>query len=90
MRPSGLCLWCGKERHPTRAAALAAARRRECRRASRDLRLRAYRCPAGRGWHLGSRGRVGGHRISGPLAAARHRGELADDAVPAIFLSCWR
>ena len=49
MEPTRLCPWCGKERHATRDAALRAARRRERRRASRDLRLRAYRCPAGRG-----------------------------------------
>jgi hypothetical protein len=68
--------WCEKERHPTRAAALRAAARREPRRVSRDLRLRAYRCPAGRGWHLGPRrpqsAVIGGRPACGaPPTAAR-------------------
>ena len=77
MEPGGLCLWCRKERHPTRAAALVAARRRERWRASCDLGLRAYRCPARRGWHLGLRRPHRRPPDSGPLAAARDRAELA-------------
>lgn len=49
------CPWCGKASHPTKATALRSARRRRDRRAPRTVRLRAYRCPAGQGWHLTSR-----------------------------------
>jgi hypothetical protein len=73
MKPSGLCLWCGKERHPTRVAALATARRRERRSASRDLRLQAYRYPAGRGWHLGFRRAPRRPPDQPPLAVAGSR-----------------
>jgi hypothetical protein len=48
-----LCPWCGKQCHPTRTAALASARRQR-HSARRAVRLRAYRCPAGQGWHLTS------------------------------------
>jgi len=71
MKPSGLCLWCGKERHPTRVAALATARRRERRSASRPIATPR----AGDGtWDSG--GRIGGCRIN-PLSRPRDRAELA-------------
>jgi hypothetical protein len=45
------CPWCGKQRHPTRAAALASVRRRQRREARTAPRLRVYRCPVGLRWH---------------------------------------
>lgn len=44
------CPWCGKIAHETRAAALWFARHM-----GGDIRLRVYRCPVGRGWHLTSK-----------------------------------
>jgi hypothetical protein len=44
------CPWCGKICHTTRGLALRAGRHA----ARPGTRLRAYRCPAGQGWHLTS------------------------------------
>ena len=46
-----LCPCCGKICHPTRGLALLMARRDS----RGQIRLRAYQCPAGQGWHLTSR-----------------------------------
>jgi hypothetical protein len=43
MELQSLCPWCGKHRHPTRAAALASVRRQQRREAPTTPRLRAYR-----------------------------------------------
>lgn len=50
MELQSLCPWCGKHRHPTRAAALASVRRQQRRDTRTAPRLRAYRCPVGLGW----------------------------------------
>ena len=55
MELRSLCPWCGKLRYRTKAAALSSALRTARRPRYRELRLRAYRCPAGWGWHLTSR-----------------------------------
>ena len=79
MELQSLCLWCGKQRHPTRVAALASSRRQRRRDARSTPRLRAYRCPAGLGWHLTSRrprrppDRRPGRRPAAPLQATRRR-----------------
>ena len=48
MELRSLCPWCGRVRYRSKAAALCSARRPARRRRYRDLRLRPYRCPAGR------------------------------------------
>ena len=50
MELQSLCPWCGKHRHPTRAAALASVRRQQRRDTRTAPRLRAYRCPVDLGW----------------------------------------
>jgi hypothetical protein len=80
MELQSLCPWCGKHRHPTRAAALASVRRQQRRDTRTAARLRAYRCPVGLGWHLTSRrprrppDRRPGRRPVAQLPAARRRG----------------
>jgi len=54
MENSRTCPWCGKACHLSRTAALRSARRRGGR-SRHEVRLRAYLCPAGQGWHLTSR-----------------------------------
>jgi hypothetical protein len=79
MELQSLCPWCGKQRHPTRAAALASVRRQQRREARTAPRLRVYRCPVGLGWHLTSRrprrppDRRPGRRPVAPLPASRRR-----------------
>ncbi len=54
MDNSPICPWCGKACHLSRTAALRSVRYQRTRY-RRHLRLRAYRCPIGHGWHLTSR-----------------------------------
>ena len=80
MELQSLCPWCGKHRHPTRAAALASVRRQQRRDTRTAPRLRTYRCPVGLGWHLTSRrprrppDRRPGRRPVAQLPATRRRG----------------
>jgi hypothetical protein len=50
--PRRMCPWCGKVSHPSRAAASWRARRESPVAA---VRLRVYRCPVARVWHLTSK-----------------------------------
>jgi hypothetical protein len=80
MELQSVCPWCGKQRHPTRAAALTSVRRQQRREARTAPRLRVYRCPVGLGWHLTSRrprrrppDRRPGRRPVAQLPASRRR-----------------